>query len=253
MYPLGRGVSNLLATFSKYRMVSICNDYILFNSVKNSIALSKFWLLIYKTFHGDLLDTAICNLVLGRDRYIFRLMNSKSTKIFVFFLIFTIFLLLSSNLLPRQSLKHSIAQAAPKLEIDHVMLRVPNYEETVTWYEEKLGFKEVLRWQEPSLPGVNLGYLELNGFRLEILGGGEDLPEQAIADPADVPEHTLYEGYRHLCLRTSDVDATIADLQRKGVSAFAELYNYPPVQRRLAFILDNNGNAIEFSGPLKNE
>lgn len=33
--------------------------------------------------------------------------------------------------------------------------------------------------------------------------------------------------------------------------AVATAYDYPPIQRRLGFVLDNNGNAIEFSGPMK--
>lgn len=137
------------------------------------------------------------------------------------------------------------------LQADHIMIRVPNFEETMRWYEEKFGFKEVIRWKEPSLPGVDLAYLELNGFRLEILGGGEPPPEKAIANPADVPKHTQFEGYRHLCFRTDDVDATLTELNQRGVPTFDPAYNYAPIRRRLAFVLDNNGNAIELSGPLK--
>jgi catechol 2,3-dioxygenase-like lactoylglutathione lyase family enzyme len=142
------------------------------------------------------------------------------------------------------------ATGLASLQADHVMLRVPNFEETMQWYKDKFGFTEVIRWQEPSLPGVDLAYLELNGFRLEILGGGEPPPEQAIAIPTDVPIHTRFQGYRHLCFRTDDVDKTLAELNQRGVPTFAEAYNYAPLQRRLAFVLDNNGNAIELSGPI---
>ncbi len=107
----------------------------------------------------------------------------------------------------------------------------------------------MLRWKEPTLSGVDLAYLELNGFRLEILGGGN--PRQVIARPADVPTHTRLQGYRHLCFRTNDVDATITELNRRGVKTFQAPVDYAPIQRRLAFVLDNNGNVIEFSGPMK--
>lgn len=143
------------------------------------------------------------------------------------------------------------SSAIASLQAAHMMLRVPNFEETMQWYKDKFGFKEVLRWEEPSLPGVGLAYLELNGFRLEILGGGEPQPQKAIANPADVPAHTRFEGYHHLCFRTNDVDATLAELNRRGVPTFAAAYDYPPIQRRLAFVLDNNGNAMEFSGSMK--
>jgi methylmalonyl-CoA/ethylmalonyl-CoA epimerase len=157
------------------------------------------------------------------------------------------FLLPATNYLPSL-----LAQTQPlSLQVEHIMLRVPNFEETTQWYKDKFGFKEVICWKEPSLPGVDLAYLELNGFRLEILGGGE--AEQAIARPKDVPEHTRYQGYRHLCFRTPDVDATLAQLNKRGVPTFAPAYDYAPIQRRLAFILDNNGNAIELSGPMKDK
>lgn len=141
--------------------------------------------------------------------------------------------------------------ALASLQADHIMLRVPNFEETMLWYKDKFGFKEVLRWKEPSLPGVGLAYLELNGFRLEILGGGEPQPRKAIATPNNVPTHTRFEGYRHLCFRTNNVDATLAELNRRGVPTFEPAYDYLPIRRRLGFVLDNNGNAIEFSGPMK--
>lgn len=59
------------------------------------------------------------------------------------------------------------------------MLRVSNFKSTMQWYKDKFEFQEVLRWKEPSLPGVDLAYLELNDFRLEILGGGEPPPQKA--------------------------------------------------------------------------
>lgn len=44
--------------------------------------------------------------------------------------------------------------------------------------------------------------------------------------------------------------ANLAELNRRGVRTFAEAYNYSPIQRRLAFVLNNNGNVIKFSGPM---
>lgn len=152
---------------------------------------------------------------------------------------------------PTQMQAQTQSAALSSLQIDHAMLRVPNFKETMQWYQDKFGFQEVLRWKEPSLPGVDLAYLELNGFRLEILGGGKPTPQKAIPTPADVPAHTRFQGYRHLCFRTNDVDATLAELNRRGVPTFAAAYDYPPIQRRLGFVLDNNGNVIEFSGSMK--
>jgi len=143
----------------------------------------------------------------------------------------------------------SSTTAINSIKADHVMLRVSNFESTMQWYKDKLGFKEVIRWKEPSLPGVDLAYLELNAFRIEILGGGT--PQKAVATPKTVAEHTQTQGLRHLCFRVDDVDAVLAELKRRGVPTFSPAYDYPPLQRRLGFVLDNNGNVIEFSGPIK--
>ena len=36
------------------------------------------------------------------------------------------------------------------LGADHVAIRVPDLDASVRWYEEKLGFRELLRWEARS-------------------------------------------------------------------------------------------------------
>ena len=175
-------------------------------------------------------------------------------NIFLVFLI--VFLLTTAYSQSLPSYSNNIATQAAltdtaisSLRADHVMLRVPNFKETIQWYKEKLGFEEVLRWKNPSLPELDLAYIEHNGSRIEIIGGGT--PKAMTSLPKNVREHLQTQGYRHLCLRVNDVDAVLAELNQRGVPTFAEAYNYQPIQRRLGFILDNNGNLIEFSGPIK--
>lgn len=177
-------------------------------------------------------------------------LKQKTIKNYITFVLVIIATIGIALTLSSANFSSLLAQTQPlSVQADHIMLRVPNFEETMQWYKDKFGFKEIIRWKEPSLPGVDLAYLELNGFRLEILGGGET--EKAIPSPKDVPEYTRYQGYRHLCFRTPNVDATLAQLNKRGVPTFAPAYDYAPLQRRLAFVLDNNGNAIEFSGSMK--
>jgi catechol 2,3-dioxygenase-like lactoylglutathione lyase family enzyme len=135
------------------------------------------------------------------------------------------------------------------LKADHVMIGVSNFEETMQWYKEKLGFREERRWTVKELPGVQLAYLELNGFRIEIVGGGKGRDPSI---PSNFAEHIATKGYAHLCFRVDDVDAVMAELKQRGVPTFVPAEDYPQgAERRVGFIRDNNNNVIEFAGPLK--
>ena len=57
-------------------------------------------------------------------------------------------------------------------------------------------------------------------------------------------------GIGHFCFRVRDVDAVLAELNRRGVKTFLELGSYPDPGIRLCMIQDNNGNLIEFVTPL---
>lgn len=157
---------------------------------------------------------------------------------------------LSGEITLKQDEAGHATEALASLRADHVMIGVSNFEETLQWYKEKLGFKEEVRWTVEALPGMQLAYLELNGFRIEIFAGGTG-PAQSI--PSNFQEALGIQGYGHLCFSVDDVDAALAELNRRGVTTFVSAETYPlsaPLWRRVGFVLDNNGNAIEFAGPL---
>lgn len=135
------------------------------------------------------------------------------------------------------------------LRIDHIMLGVSNFDETIQWYEEKLGFKEVRRWMVEELPGVQLAYLELNNFYLEICTSNQ---EQALNISSDFASHFLEtRGYGHLCFWVEDVDAVMTEMKQPGVAVFFPATDDPQgAERCIALIQDNNEHLIEFAGPL---
>jgi catechol-2,3-dioxygenase len=53
------------------------------------------------------------------------------------------------------------------LKPHHIALSVPNFEETIQWYQDTLGFRVTLKRDLPQL-STQQAFLELNGFRLEI-------------------------------------------------------------------------------------
>jgi methylmalonyl-CoA/ethylmalonyl-CoA epimerase len=135
------------------------------------------------------------------------------------------------------------------MSMDHLMICVPNYDETIQWYREKLDATIEREWTVDELPDLKLAYLSIHGFRLEVVGCSKPQPGMPI--PSDFGQSLRTTGIGHFCFRVDDVDAALAHMNEKGVDTFVEAADYPIVGRRVAFIKDNSGNVIEFAGALK--
>jgi len=139
---------------------------------------------------------------------------------------------------------------APKgMQIDHVMIGVSNFDETLQWYKEKLGFLERRRWTNPAFPGVQIAYLELNGFVIEfisVIDSGCDP-----VSPSNINDIMQMKGLAHLCFRVNNVDEALAEFNQRGVPIFVAPENVPSVLRRVGFIRDNEGNLIEIAEPMR--
>lgn len=131
------------------------------------------------------------------------------------------------------------------LRADHVAIRVADYQESARWYVDKLGFTEEQTWTLPHRPGMRFGYLRLGGFRLELLGGAS--PEPRGLEVAEVSDHLRREGYAHLCFHVEDLNAAMAELERRGVPVLMPPSDYTQLGLRIGFVQDNNGNVIELA------
>jgi catechol 2,3-dioxygenase-like lactoylglutathione lyase family enzyme len=128
---------------------------------------------------------------------------------------------------------------------DHVAIRVPDYDGTLSFYTRTLGFRLVREWTLPdALPGARFAYLALGDFQIEVIAEGDLSPVTATAD---VPKHLGRGGYLHLCLRVSDLDRTVAGLKDAGVEFIAEPFEVAPIGQLLALIKDNSGNILELA------
>jgi methylmalonyl-CoA/ethylmalonyl-CoA epimerase len=137
------------------------------------------------------------------------------------------------------------------IQIDHVMISVPNYPETIEWYQEKFDATIEKEWTVAELPDLQLAYLNVHGFRIEVVGTTQ--PRAGMPNMSDFGEALRTTGVGHFCFRVDSVDDAISELNRRGVKTFVEAADYPIVGRRVAFIKDNSGNVIEFAGALKND
>ena len=132
---------------------------------------------------------------------------------------------------------------------DHVAIRVPDYDETIRFYTNKLGFQLEAEWTlRDAVPGLRLAYVRLGAFMIEVIGDAEPAPVPATVD---IGAHLSRSGYIHLCLRVEDLDGTLAELEARGVEILAEPFDVEPIGQRLALIKDNSGNVIELAQALE--
>lgn len=135
---------------------------------------------------------------------------------------------------------------------DHIAIGVTDFEKSVKWYKEVLGFREELRWQVEGLDGLNFAYLVTDNYRIEIIGN------KNVLSPGNGPEsfgdHLSQQGYVHLAFEVEDIDLAFKQLEEKGQEIFIQPFTAPmhtTHERRIAFIKDPSGNVIEFAGDFK--
>jgi catechol 2,3-dioxygenase-like lactoylglutathione lyase family enzyme len=128
----------------------------------------------------------------------------------------------------------------------HVAVRVPDFEAAKRWYVEKLDFRVIHEWPYADQKLAYVGPATDDAFYVELLGDGEPKP---IPKPVytDLGDSLRLAGYHHFCLNVADMDATVAEMRRRGVTIVTEPFELPVIQRRLAFIADPFGNLIELA------
>lgn len=128
----------------------------------------------------------------------------------------------------------------------HVAIRVPDYEAEKRWFVEKLDFRVIHEWPYEDQRLAYLAPPNDDGFYVEVLGGGSPGPI-ARAPYADLSDSLRQAGYHHACFEVDDVDGTVAELRRRGVTIVTEPFDLPVIQRRLAFFADPYGNLFELA------
>ena len=119
----------------------------------------------------------------------------------------------------------------------HIAMRTADFDATVRFYTEGLGFREKISWGEGDKRAVMLDTGD--GNYLEVFAGGTDGP---------TPEGAIV----HFALRTADCDAAIRRARSAGADITAEpkdvdIPSRPdPTPVRIAFCKGPNGETIEF-------
>jgi catechol 2,3-dioxygenase-like lactoylglutathione lyase family enzyme len=85
-------------------------------------------------------------------------------------------------------------------------------------------------------------------FSFEIMGGPGAAPRATYRELGD--SYNL-QGWHHIGIRVDDVDATVAELKRRGVEIVSEPHDVEVMRRRLAFFADPWGNLLELIAPMR--
>jgi len=129
---------------------------------------------------------------------------------------------------------------------DHVAFRVPDLEARKRWFVEKLDFRVLDQWTSED-PPLRLAYLAPANndlFYIELIGDGSCQPKPHYTNLSD---SLRQGGYHHFCLNVANLDNTIAELRRRGVTMVKGAFEVEAINRRLAFFSDPWGNLIELA------
>lgn len=124
--------------------------------------------------------------------------------------------------------------------IDHVEIIPQDFERSLAFYTETLGFALDHRYPIDAAPVKEVAYLTLNGSAIELLR----------AEPATVQAREYGQvGYNAMAWEVDDMEATLRDLAAKGIAPSWGPRTRPTYIR--AEITDPDGNAIELRQWLK--
>ena len=131
----------------------------------------------------------------------------------------------------------------------HVAIRAVDFDETIRFYTEGLGFRVHLPF---SIPGRidRAVFLDAGDGRfVEVFGQGSTV--QAEGRRRQPNEERTEGALLHFCLRVADTDASYARALAAGATSRVEpgtrrLSEDPLVEVRIAFITGPNGEVIEF-------
>ncbi len=141
----------------------------------------------------------------------------------------------------RHNLSNTQSPQRPKTApgFHHIALRATDFEATLRFYQEGLGFVRAYGWGEGDGRAAMLDMGD--GNYLEVFAGGKRAPGE------EPPDGALL----HFALRTPDVGGAYARALAAGAKPHVEpkdvtLAGDPPVPLRLAFVRGPDGEIIEF-------
>lgn len=125
-----------------------------------------------------------------------------------------------------------------------VSIRTPDFDDTLRWYEDKLGFRLIAN---RSLVAGRTAVMERSGFLLEIAEADHPPVSSPDTDAQNRPRAT---GFPVISLLVPDVDKEVSRLRKMGVEVLQDPQDELDGRYRAAQIRDNGRHRIELREPL---
>jgi len=131
----------------------------------------------------------------------------------------------------------------------HVAIRAADFDATIAFYTQGLGFKVHYRFSVPDRID-RAAFLDAgDGRYIEVFGQGSTVQSEGRRRRPD--EEPTEGALLHFCLRVTDVEASYARALAAGAVSriaprIARLGGEPPAEVQIAFVVGPNGEVIEF-------
>lgn len=121
----------------------------------------------------------------------------------------------------------------------HIAFTVNNLEESIKWYQEKLGFELIHKYEKE----IKFALLRLDQVKIEIFDfGNETSPLPNYRKGLMIDLKTV--GTKHLAIEVSELDTFVGELRYKNVE-FENEIDEASFGGRFIFLKDINGILIE--------
>jgi lactoylglutathione lyase len=121
-----------------------------------------------------------------------------------------------------------------------VAISVEHLDHSIAWYSNALGLRLVRRMGSPK-EEIEVAFLECEGFRLELVElKGSVRPDLVSGNPASV------RGIGKFAFQVDDLDGTVGELGRRGVSLANEFRDSATGKRSSVIVKDPDGNWVQF-------
>ena len=163
--------------------------------------------------------------------------------------ILAVVLFLNAGISRAQSTTKAPSAPATTLKPYLVAMYVGNLEDSVKWYQEMLGFNLVRPIMDFPAHEVRIAFLELNGFRLELVEKKHTFPVRKKFPELD----EAIQGFKKLAFSPDDIESLAALLKKKDVTFRYHVTVDKQFDTKWFIVEDLDGHWIQFFQPLPNQ
>jgi catechol 2,3-dioxygenase-like lactoylglutathione lyase family enzyme len=124
-----------------------------------------------------------------------------------------------------------------ELKLHHATASVGDLNRAVKWYQEKLGFKMVLRRKLDA--NSEIAWMTMPGNRIDLI------QHQGAAKGPTLKDHLMAQGWAHIVFSVADADRAYAILKARGVNLPEPVSTNQALHIKTSHFPDSEGNWLE--------